>query len=73
MITLVNPVFTWYNLTGIAGLLTKAISDAHVRTCLYTNEQIERMRGQLAPQEQVEAYKNMVSSVSRNDNVDTTC
>ena len=46
----------------LLGLLTKAIADAHLRTCLYTNEQIERMKGQLAPQEQVETYKNMVGT-----------
>ena len=46
-----------------SGLLTKAIADAHLRTCLYTNEQIERMKGQLAPREQVEAYKSMVCTM----------
>ena len=53
-------IIVMQNVNLILGLLTKAISDAHLRTCLYTNEQIDRMKGQLAPQEQVEAYKNMV-------------
>jgi nuclear receptor subfamily 1 group F protein 4 len=41
------------------GLLSKAIADAHARTCLFTNEQIERMRSQTASAEQVESYAMM--------------
>ncbi|XP_023930652.1 probable nuclear hormone receptor HR3 isoform X2 [Lingula anatina] len=40
-------------------LLAKAVSDAHGRTCLFTNEQLEQMRQHALPPEQLEAYKNM--------------
>lgn len=43
------------------GLLTKAIADAHARTCLFTSEQIERMRVQRPVPDQLIAYRNMVS------------
>ncbi|ELU11015.1 hypothetical protein CAPTEDRAFT_176212 [Capitella teleta] len=41
------------------GLLTKAIADAHSRTCLFTSEQVERMRMQQPSPEQLAAYQNM--------------
>ena len=42
------------------GLLTKAISEAHMRTCLYTQEQIEQMRTETTPFELIHALKGMV-------------
>ncbi|CAG5114455.1 unnamed protein product [Candidula unifasciata] len=39
--------------------LGKAITEAHLRTCLYSNEQIEIFKRQILPQEQVEIYKNL--------------
>ncbi|GFN88986.1 nuclear receptor ror-beta [Plakobranchus ocellatus] len=40
--------------------LGKAITEAHLRTCLYSNEQINLYKHQVVPQEDVEAYKNLV-------------
>ncbi|XP_025082341.1 probable nuclear hormone receptor HR3 isoform X1 [Pomacea canaliculata] len=39
--------------------LGNAISEAHLRTCLYTNEQIEALKQQSVAQEVVEAYRSM--------------
>ena len=42
------------------GLLTKAIFDAHVKTRLYSEEQIEQFRNQPMPYEAVEMLKSLV-------------
>ena len=44
-----------------AGLLSKAVADAHARTCLFTNDQIEQMRAQSYTDEQLEMFRQMVS------------
>ncbi|KAK2172637.1 hypothetical protein NP493_944g01050, partial [Ridgeia piscesae] len=41
------------------GLLSKAIADAHARTCLFTNDQIEQMRAQSYTDDQLEMFKQM--------------
>ena len=53
----------WHFLYIFLDLLSKAIADAHGRTCLYTNQQIERMKLAPAPalEAQLEAYKDMVT------------
>ena len=43
-------------------LLARAIADAHARTCTYTTEQLEKMKEQSPPTEQVETLKSMVSA-----------
>ena len=40
--------------------LGKAITEAHLRTCLYSNEQIDLLKHQQLPAETVEMYKNLV-------------
>uniref|UniRef100_A0A2C9K1K7 Nuclear hormone receptor HR3 n=1 Tax=Biomphalaria glabrata TaxID=6526 RepID=A0A2C9K1K7_BIOGL len=39
--------------------LGKAITEAHLRTCLYSNDQIDQLKHQHLPQEQVEIYKRL--------------
>ncbi|XP_059177986.1 probable nuclear hormone receptor HR3 [Physella acuta] len=39
--------------------LGKAITEAHLRTCLYSNEQIDHLKHQHLPQEQVDLYKRL--------------
>ncbi|RUS82007.1 hypothetical protein EGW08_010234, partial [Elysia chlorotica] len=39
--------------------LGKAITEAHLRTCLYSNEQINLYKHQVVAQEDVESYKNL--------------
>lgn len=53
----------WFHFVALLcflDLLTKAITEAHSRTCLYTNEQIEKLRCQVAPPDEVERYQEMV-------------
>ena len=45
----------------VAVALGNAISEAHLRTCLYSSEQIEAMKQQAVSQEVVNTYKGMVS------------
>ncbi|XP_064645714.1 probable nuclear hormone receptor HR3 isoform X2 [Lineus longissimus] len=41
------------------GILSKAIFDAHLRTCLVSNDQIERLRCQPPPPELIEQLRNL--------------
>ncbi|CAH1789078.1 unnamed protein product [Owenia fusiformis] len=41
------------------GLLTRAVTDAHTRTCLYTLDQIEQLKAQQVSEETVERFKSM--------------
>ena len=47
-----------------AELLTKAILDAHLRTCLDSDEQINEMRQQVPPHELIECLREMVRLLS---------
>ena len=48
-------------LLRVAVALGNAISEAHLRTCLYSSEQIEAMKQQAVSQEVLNTYKGMVS------------
>ena len=48
-------------------LLTTAILDAHMRTCLYTDEQIDDMRAQTTSPELLDCLRNMVRACGVNE------
>ena len=52
------PAFHRYFCVSVA--LGNAISEAHLRTCLYSSEQIEALKQQTAPHDLVAAYSAMV-------------
>lgn len=42
-------------------MLGKAVTEAHMRTCLYTSDQIQHIQSSLTPQEIIDTFKSMVS------------
>lgn len=43
-------------------MLGKAVTEAHMRTCLYTSEQIQHIQSSITPQEIIDAFKTMTRS-----------
>ncbi|XP_056002619.1 probable nuclear hormone receptor HR3 isoform X2 [Ostrea edulis] len=43
-------------------MLGKAVTEAHMRTCLYTKDQIEHIKSSMTPQDIIETFKSMTRS-----------
>ncbi|XP_078328543.1 putative nuclear hormone receptor HR3 isoform X2 [Crassostrea virginica] len=43
-------------------MLGKAVTEAHMRTCLYTSDQIQHIQSSLTPQEIIDTFKSMTRS-----------